>query len=102
MAHRGVQPRAGIDEPRRAPHTIHAVIDHIGALARSAGVGVAGCELIGLLPEAVLRRVGSDAGARSDPVQAGFDALRLDHLRPLGPEDVLLEARLRAAGLWDG
>lgn len=87
-------------QPMRTP--IYAVIGHIEALARSAGVGIAGCELIGLLPEAVLRRVGSDAGAHSDHLQAGFDALRLDHLRPLGLEDVLLEARLRVAGLWEG
>ena len=79
--------------------SVHALFSRISAMARDAGSGVEGCELIGLVPGALLERVGREAGATSNPIEAGFRALRLDHLRPCTVDDVVLERRLAAEGL---
>jgi glutamate formiminotransferase/formiminotetrahydrofolate cyclodeaminase len=79
--------------------SLHALAAHIEHLAAEAGARVDGFELIGLVPEAVLARVGRESSAASDPVGAGFARLRLDHLRPLTPDAVVLERRMAAAGL---
>ena len=79
--------------------SLHDLLSHIEAFVARTGHAVAGCELVGLVPEAVLARVGREAGASTDFVQAGFQRLRLDHLRPLSVEDVVLESRLEASGL---
>lgn len=75
------------------------LIERVETLALAAGAGVAGCELIGLMPEPVLARVGRESGASKSLAEAGFDRLRLDHLRPLDVEDVVLESQMRRYGL---
>jgi glutamate formiminotransferase/formiminotetrahydrofolate cyclodeaminase len=79
--------------------SVHALLCELDRLARSGGAGVQGCELIGLIPSAVLAEVGRDAGATGDALDAGLRRLGLDHLKPCTVDDVVLERRLQAVGL---
>jgi glutamate formiminotransferase / formiminotetrahydrofolate cyclodeaminase len=79
--------------------SVHALLTEIDRLARAGGAQVQGCELIGLIPAAVLARVGREASGPGSPLDAGMRALGLDHLRPCTVDDVVLERRLAAVGL---
>ena len=78
---------------------VSALVGRIRELAEAAGTGVVGCELIGLVPAAVLHAAGVAAGSPGEPTAAGFRALQLDHLGPRDLDGVVLERRLAAVGL---
>lgn len=81
---------------------VAAVFRRIEAEAAARGVGVAGAELIGLCPAAVIEAVSRDTGGPASGPGAwrhAVAALRLDHLGPVTPADLVLEARLAAAGM---
>lgn len=77
-------------------------------LAATFGVGLIGCEVIGLLPEKCILEAGKFAlqsqgktttQADQEMIGAGIDYLRLDQVKPFKPEEKILEYVLRHAGL---
>jgi glutamate formiminotransferase/formiminotetrahydrofolate cyclodeaminase len=79
------------------------------AAAHDMGVGIAGSEVIGLMPEACMLEAGAFARrskgqssdvAREQLVHEAILHLGLDRLKPFDPQEKILEWALAAAGLY--
>jgi glutamate formiminotransferase/formiminotetrahydrofolate cyclodeaminase len=78
------------------------------ALAETIGVGVIGCEVVGLIPESCLLEAGAFTWLREgkEPphdkellVHAAIQYLNLDKVKPFDPQEKVLEYALKRAGL---
>ena len=70
----------------------HRVFQELAELCAGSGLQILGSELVGMIPEALLRQAGEvlEPGA-SDSVGAGIRALRLGVLHEFDPERRIIE-----------
>ena len=74
----------------------HRVFQRLSQMCSAEGIEIRGSELVGMIPEALLRAAGQDTEPSStDPVSAGIRALRLGVLHDFVPEERMIEWVLR-------
>ena len=74
----------------------HRVFQRLSQMCSAEGIEIRGSELVGMIPEVLLRAAGQDMEPSStDPVSAGIRALRLGVLHDFDPEERIIEWVLR-------
>ena len=72
------------------------VFQQLSQLCSAAGLEIQGSELVGMIPEDLLRKAGESLEPSSpDPVIAGIRALRLGVLHDFDPSERIIERVLR-------
>ena len=74
----------------------HRVFQQLSQLCSAVGIEIRGSELVGMIPEALLRKAGEALKPSSpDPVSAGIHALRLGVMHDFDPEERIIERVLQ-------